>query len=133
MTYSSSCSLWRSLCRPLCLSGLIAHDGNEHVGDVGRAHVAQRGELLPIDMIEQQDAAAEHPALVNRLERPCGGHLLGMHHHFQIARLEFFHAASEYDATAMDKHQIGEDILDLFDLMGRHHDSAAAIEVVVQQ
>ena len=43
-------------------------------------------------MIEQQDAAAEHLALVNRPERPCCGDMLGMHDHFQIAagRREFF-------------------------------------------
>ena len=28
---------------------LIAHHGNEQVGDAGRAHVAERGELLAID------------------------------------------------------------------------------------
>ncbi len=84
--------------------GLIAHHGNEQVGDAGRAHLAQRGELLAIDAIEQQDAAAEHLALVHRLERARRGQLLGMHHHFQIARLEFFHAAIEYDAAAIDEH-----------------------------
>ena len=86
-----------------------------------------------IEPIEQQDAATEHLALVNRLERPRCGELLGIHHHFQIARLEFLHAAIEHDAAAVDEHDIGEDVLDLFDLMGRHHDGAAAIEVVVQQ
>ena len=86
-----------------------------------------------IDMIEQQDAAAEHLALVHRLERPRGRELLGIHHHFQIARLEFFHAAFEHDAAAVDEHEVGEDVLDLFHLMRRHHDGAAAIEVVVQQ
>ena len=78
----------------LAAAPLIAQHGNEQVGDARRAHVAKRGELLAIDAIEQQDAAAEHLALVNRLERPCCGDLLGMHHHFQIARLEFFHAAT---------------------------------------
>src|SRR5882672_4013501 len=119
--------------RSLCLAGLIAHHGNEQVGNAGRAHVAKRGELLTIDSIEQQDAATEHLALVHRLEPPCRGYLLGMHHHFQIARLQLFHAAIEYDAAAVDEHDIREDVLDLFHLMCGHHDSAAAIEVVVQQ
>ena len=70
---------------------------------------------------------------MNRLERPRCGELLGTHHHFDIARLELFHAALEHDAAAVDEDQIGEDVLDLFHLMGRHHDGAAAIEVVVQQ
>jgi hypothetical protein len=35
--------------------------------------------------------------------------------------------------TAVDEHQVGEDVLDLLNLMCRHHDGAAAIEVVVQQ
>jgi hypothetical protein len=31
---------------------VISHYGNEQVGDAGRAHVAQRGELLAVGMIE---------------------------------------------------------------------------------
>src|SRR4029079_4746749 len=90
IAYSYGHSLWHA--------GLIAHDGNEQVGDVGGAHLAERGKLPPIGTIEQQDAAAEHLALVHRLERPRGGHVLGVHHHLQVARLEFFHAAIEHDA-----------------------------------
>src|ERR1700691_4928541 len=56
-----------------------------------------------------------------------------MHGHFQIARLQLFHAAFEYDAAAVDEHEVGEDVLDLFHLMCRHYDGAAAIKVVVQQ
>ena len=59
--------------------------------------------------------------------------LLGMHHHFQVARLELLHAALEHDAAAVDEHDVGEDVLDLLDLMGRDEDGAAAVEVVVQQ
>src|SRR6267142_1167678 len=125
MEYSSSSSLGRA--------ALIAEHGNKQVGDAWRSHVAKRGELLAFDTIEQQDAPAEHLALVNRFQRPCCGDLLGIHHHFQIARLEFLHAAIEYDAAAVDEHDIGEDVLDLFHLMCGHDDGAAAIEVVVQQ
>ena len=125
----------------MCLGGLtallISQHGNEQVGDAGRAHLAKCGNLLALDMIdlqiEQQDAATEHLALVNRLEPPCCCDTLGMHRHLQIARLEFFHAAIEYDAPAVDEHEIGEDVLDVFHLMGGHHDGAVAIEVVVQQ
>src|SRR6267143_6621230 len=93
--------------RSLCLAGLMAHHGNEQVGDAGRAHVAKRGELLTIDSIEQQDVAAEHLALVHRLERPCRGCPLRMHHHFQVARLHLFHAAIEYDAAAKGEYDSG--------------------------
>src|SRR5271163_1510615 len=125
MEYSSS----RSLCR----SALIAHHGDENVGDAGRAHLAEASELLALDMIEQQDGAAEHLALLDRFESAGGGELLGTHHQFHVARLEFFHAAIENDATAVDEHEIGEHVLDLFYLMGGHDNGAAAVEVVVQQ
>ena len=51
----------------------------------------------------------------------------------RAARLEFFHAAVEYNAAAIDEHEVSEDVLDLLHLMGGHHDGAAAIVVVVQQ
>ena len=59
--------------------------------------------------------------------------MLRIHHHFQIARVEFFHTALEHETTAVDEHEIGDDVLDLFNLMCCHHDRAAAIKVVVQQ
>src|SRR5205807_7447608 len=102
MEYSCSCSL--------CCACLIAHYGNEQVGDAGCAHFAKRGELVTIDSIEQQDAAPEPLALVNRLERPCCIDMLRMHHRLQIARLEFFHAAVEHDSATVDEHHIGEDV-----------------------
>ncbi len=70
---------------------------------------------------------------MDRLERPGRGDPLGMHQHLQIARLDFLHGAVEHDPTAVDEHDIGEDVLDLFDLMSRHDDGAVAVEVVVQQ
>src|SRR6185437_9960960 len=51
----------------------------------------------------------------------------------QKARLEFFHAAIEYDAAAINEHYVGQNVLNLFHLMGGHHDGAASIEVVIQQ
>src|SRR5258708_1860933 len=56
-----------------------------------------------------------------------------MHCHFEIARLEFFHAAIENDAPTVDEHEIGQDVLDVFNLMRGYDDGAAAIEIVVQQ
>src|SRR5580693_9701699 len=125
MKYSSSPSLGRAT--------LIAEHGNKQVGDARCSHVTKRGKLLAFDTIEQQDAAPEHLAFVNRLQRPCCGDLLGIYHHFQIARLEFFHAAIEYDAAAVNEHDIGQHVLNLFDLMGGHHDGTTAIEVVIEQ
>ena len=84
-------------------------------------------------MIEKEDAAAEHLALVNRLQHPRRGDLLRNHHQFEIAGLEFLHAAPKHDATAIDEHQIGKNVLHLFDLMSRHDNRAGAVEVVVQQ
>src|SRR5437879_10382847 len=124
MEYSSSPSLGRA--------AFIAEHGNKQVGDARRSHVAKRGELLAFDTIEQQDAAPEHLAFVNRPERPCCAELFGMHHQFRIAQFEFFHAAIEYDAAAVNEHDIGQDVLNLFHLMGGHHDGAASIEVGIQ-
>src|ERR1700730_2247047 len=125
MEYSSSPSLG--------CAALIAEYGNKQVGDARPSHFAERGEFLAFDTIEQQDAAPENLAFVNRLHRPCGSELFGLHHHFQLARLEFVHTAIEYDAAAVNKHDIGQDVLNLFHLMGGHHDGAASIEVVIQQ
>src|SRR5438045_5251443 len=117
----------------MCLARLIAHHGNEQIGNAGPAYLAKWRELLTIDTTEQQDAAPECLPLVNRLESPRSGDLFGLHHHFQIPQLKFVHAAAEYDAPAIDEHHISENVLDFVDLMSRHHDGAAAIEVVVQQ
>ena len=59
--------------RRLFGGGLVgAHHGDEEVGDAGGAHLAERGEPVAVDAVEQQDAAAEHLALVDRLQRPGG-------------------------------------------------------------
>src|SRR4029077_16415857 len=80
MECSSSPSLGRA--------ALIAEHGNKQVGDARRSHVAKRGELLAFDTIEQQDAAPEHLAFVNRLQRPSREDLLRVRHHFPTARVE---------------------------------------------
>src|SRR5439155_193766 len=109
-SHSLACSLGCSL----YLAGLAAHYGNEQVGDSGGAHLTPRRQLLTIDTLEQQDAAAEPLALMHRLECARGGDLLGIHHHLQIARLHLFHAAIEDDAATVDEHDVGEHVLDLF-------------------
>ena len=55
-----------------------------------------------------------------------------MYHQFQIARLEFFYAASEDHPAVVYEHEVCEYVLDLFHLMCRDDDGAAAIEIVVQ-
>ena len=42
-----------------------------------------------------------------------------------VARLEIFHGAIENDAAVIDEHEVGEDVLDFFDLMGGDDDGAA--------
>ncbi len=113
--------------------GVIAHDGYEQVGNTGPAHFAIHSELVAVYMVEQQNAATKHGALVNRLQGARCGDMLGIHHHFHVARVEFFHAALEHDPAAIDEHEIGKDILDLFHLVRGYDDRTTMIEVVVQQ
>src|SRR5258707_2861361 len=137
MKCSSEDSSGRSLIVGLRMSSLIAchvaYHCHEQVGDGGCAHVAKRGELVAIDPIEQQNAAAKYLALVNRFERTRRSDLLGMHRGFQKARFEFFHTAIKYNAAAIDEHDVGENVLHLFDLVRSYDDGAFAIEVVVQK
>src|SRR5438874_4614280 len=106
MRYSLSCSYL--ICLPRrSLVRRRAHNRDEQIGDAGCAHVAECSELSAIDIFEKHDAATEHLALVDRLERLRSGDMVRVHHHFHIARLEFFHAALESDAPAVDEHEIG--------------------------
>src|SRR6476659_11391198 len=59
--------------------------------------------------------------------------MLGVHHHFNVPRVEFFHAALEHDPAPVDEHQVRQNVLDLFHLMCCDDDCATAIEVIVQQ
>src|SRR4029077_3467299 len=109
-----------------------AHYGNKQIGDARAAYLAQRFELAPVNAIEQQHAAPENRPLVHRFESACGGEVLGIHHHFEVTRVEFFHAALEHDPAPVDEHQVRQNILNLFDLMCCYDDCAAAIEIIVQ-
>src|SRR4030081_2518121 len=71
-----------------CLACVISQHGHKQVGDAGCAHIAERGELLTIDAIKQQNAATKHRTFMNRLERPCRSNMLGIHNDFYIARLQ---------------------------------------------
>src|ERR1700739_1825636 len=127
------CSSQDSSGRSLGGGALIAYDGNEQVGDGGCAQVAKGGELVAINAIEQENAATEVLPFVNWHEGARCGELVGMNHHFRVARLEFFHAATQYDAATIDEHDVGKHVLYFFDLMRGYDDGAFAIEVVVQQ
>src|SRR6516225_5720461 len=111
---------------------MVTHDGDEQIADAGGAHIAEHGKLCSIDAVEQQNVAAKKLALVNRLEGPGRRHLLRLYLHLRITRLDFFHAAVENDAPVVDKHEVREHVLNLLHLVRRHHNGAAAIEVVVQ-
>src|SRR5262249_17161665 len=125
MDYSFDDSLWPA--------GMVSHYGHEQVGDAGCAHIAKRCELLTINSIEQQNASAEHLALIHRFECSGCSHLLRLHHHFQIPRLHLFHTAVEDDAAAIDEHDVGKNMLDLVHMMRCHYDGAIAVEIIVQQ
>src|ERR1700758_4442938 len=127
------CSSEDSSGRSLGRDTLIAYDGNEQVGDGGCAHFAKGGQLVAINAIEQENALTEYLGFVNWHERACRGELVGMNHHFRVARLEFFHAAIHYDAATIDEHDVGEHVLHFFDLMRGYDDGTFAVEVVVQQ
>jgi hypothetical protein len=88
--------------------------------------------LLAVRVIEEQDAAAEELAFMQGFERARCGKLIGIDSYFEVARFEFVHAAGENDAPVIDEHEIGQDMLDLFDLVGSHHDGAAAVEIVIE-
>src|SRR5579872_868993 len=62
----TSCSMEYSSYGSLRLAALLAHHGNEQIGDAGSADLTQRRELLAIHTIEQQDASTEHLALPHR-------------------------------------------------------------------
>ena len=77
--------------------------------------------------------AAKSLALVDRVQRPrrCG--LVRPRDQLQIANLQLFHADVEHDAALVQEDHVGEDVLDLLDLMGRDQDRAVPVEIVVEQ
>src|SRR4051812_21766188 len=63
---------------------LLANDGHKKIGDAGRAHLAERGKLLAVPMVEQQDVAAESLALADRFERSRCCELIRMHCQLEV-------------------------------------------------
>src|SRR5437667_673997 len=133
MAYSCSCSYL--ICLPSRSPAIAgrrrSHHRNKHIGDARPANFAKRYELFAIDPIEQQNAAAEDRSLMNRIESAGGGELLRTDRDFHVARFEFFHAAFEHDPTTIDEHDVGQHVLNFFDLMCGHDDGAAAIELII--
>src|SRR6266853_4726191 len=87
---------------------VIRHHGDKEIGDARAPHLAQRLELVTVNVIKQQNAPAEHRTFMYWLESACSGEALGIHQHFDVTRVELFHAALQHDATAIDEHQIGQ-------------------------
>src|SRR6185437_11343125 len=107
--------------------------GDEEVGDAGGADFAELLELFAGDVVEEHDAAAEDGALAEWVEGAGGVGVLGADHEFGVTGGYGVHGGVENDAAVLDEDEIGEEVLDLFDLMGGDEDGAAAVEVLVQQ
>src|SRR6185437_6957537 len=75
----------------------VADHRNEHIGNPRCAHVAELLQLPPVRSIEEQRAAAEDLALVDRSQLPRGSEALRMQGYFGVAPLEFLHAAGKHD------------------------------------
>src|SRR5579864_2567764 len=120
-------------CSCCCSLSRVAHHGNEEIGDAGCVHLAQYCELTAVCGIEKHEAAAQHLTLMHGLESARGRDLIWTHSHFRVAPLVVLHAAGKSDATLVYEHEVGEHILDFFDLVGRNDDGAVSIEVVVEQ
>src|SRR5438034_6289556 len=106
------------------------HHGDEQIGNARTAHLAHGCELVAADAIKQQHAPTENRPFVHWLERARDSEMLWIHHHFEVTRVEFFHAALEHDPATVDEHEVRQNVLDLFHLMCRHDNCAAAIEVI---
>src|SRR5207302_1897181 len=95
-----------------------------------RTHFAEGGEPLPVDAVEQHNASAYPLPLVDRFQSAGCSELFGTHRHFTIARFDLVHAAFEDDPATIDERDIGQYVLNFFDLMGGEQDRAAAVEVI---
>ena len=72
-------------------------------------------------------------AIHDRLEGPRRDKTLRQHHYFEIARFELLHTGFEDNASAVDEHEIGQDVLHLFNLVCRDDNGSGAVEIVVQE
>ena len=63
----------------------MAHDGEKQVGNGRRARFAERGKLIAIDAIEEQDATAEALTFRERPERARGLQMFGKGQQFDVA------------------------------------------------
>src|SRR5579871_1230628 len=87
---------------------VVAHHRDKQIRDARRPHFTKRRQLLPVHAVIQQDASPENLPLLDRLQRACRRRLLRLHHHFGIAQLELFHAATQRNAPVVDEHQVGQ-------------------------
>ena len=70
---------------------------------------------------------------MNGLERAGGFEVRGADQQFGEARFDLLHGGDEHDAAAIDEDDVGEDVLNFFDLVRGDDNRAVAIEVVVEQ
>ena len=71
--------------------------------------------------------------LGNGIQGPGRAQPVRVHEHFVIRGLDVLDTAVEHDSAAVDIHHVGEDVLDLLDLMCRHDHRAASLKVVLEQ
>src|SRR5262249_41169419 len=114
-------------------AGLIADNSNEQVGNRRCTHFPKLHKSTSFDTIEHQHRASEYLPFIHWFQCSRRRDLIGSDSHFQITRLELFHAATEHDSPTVNEHQVRQDVLQLFHLMCRHHDRPGPVEVVVQQ
>ena len=65
----------------------------------------------------------------------CSG-LIGLvfvNHHFDVLLLDFIHRGIQYHFAIIDENQMGQQILNLIDLVSRDDDRLVFVEVIIQQ
>src|SRR5207248_1138940 len=106
---------------------------NEQIGNTGCAHFAELQKPPAFHAVEQQNRAAENLPFIHRLQRSGPRNLIGDHRDFHISRFELFHSATKHDSSAVYEHQVCENVLQFLYLVRCHDNSAATVEVVVEQ
>ncbi len=78
-------------------------------------------------------ACGRGPGAPRRLWRAGRGEVFGADRDLRVFLLHFVHRRVEHDAPAVDEQQVGQDVLDLLDLVGGDEDGALLVEVFVEQ
>src|SRR5690625_2540166 len=59
--------------------------------------------------------------------------MLGSEHDFAVAFLNGIHGYVEHQSTVFDEHQVGQNVLDLLDLVGGDDNGAPFVEILIEQ